>query len=154
MEFIFKVRCLVHRYKEIKYNSIYTVAAIDNLNKKISLIGHSGYFKQHYFSPLEHKKYNTYPNRYRFNHFNDDNLIKYKTVLALVDVGEIIKAGICYEAKPFYYLNKLDDRKIDIFIDGIYHESSSSPFRILNEYESKTCSRKAKIEHLFKEEKE
>ena len=152
MEFIFKVRCLVHRYKEIKYGSIHTVAAIDNLNKKISLIGHSGSFKQHYFSPLEQKNYNTYPNRFRFNNFNDNDLIEYKKVLALVDVGDKIKAGECYGANPFFYLKKLEKRKIVIFIDGVFHETSSSPFRVLDKYESKIYSRKTKIENLFKED--
>jgi hypothetical protein len=152
MEFIFKVKCLVRKYKEIEYFSTHTVAYIDNLNKKISFIGKSGYFKQQWFSPLENKEYKTYPNRYRFNRFDSDDLLKYKTVLALVDVGDKIKAGTLYEAKPFYFLNKIDDRKIDIYIDGIYHETTSSPFRVLTEHESKTYSRKAKIEHIFKKE--
>jgi outer membrane receptor for ferric coprogen and ferric-rhodotorulic acid len=152
MEFIFKVRCLVHRYKEIHYNSIYIVATIDNLNKKISLIGLSGYFKQQYFSPLEHKDYNNYSGRYRFNYFNEEYLKKYHTALALVDNDNNIKAGMLYEAKPIYYHNTVNDRKIDIFINGVYYEMTSSSFRVLNEYESKTYSRKSKIEHLFKEE--
>jgi hypothetical protein len=152
MVFIFKVRCLVNKYKEIKYGSIYTVAVIDNLNKKISLIGKSGNFKQQYFLPLEQKEYKRYPIRYRFNYFNEHNLVKHKTALALVDAGGI-KAGTCYEAKPVYYHNHVDDRKIDIYIDEIYYEISSSFFRVLDEYESKTYSRKSKIEYIFKEEK-
>lgn len=151
MEFIFKVKCLVRKYKEIEYFSIHTVAYIDSLNKKISLIGKSGYFKQQYFSPLENKNFNTYPVRYRFNRFDSDDLLKHKTALALVDYGKI-KAGTCYEAKPCYYHSNVDDRKIDIYIEGVYYEMSSSFFRVLTKYESKTYSRKAKIEHLFKEE--
>jgi hypothetical protein len=152
MEFIFKVKCITSRFILLDKDKIYTVAAIDNYKKKISIIGTSGSFNQSGFEPINGKYFYEYKKMFRFNKFDEHDLIKYKTALALVDVNENIRAGVCYGAKPVYYQNTVDDRKIDIFIDGIYHELSSTRFRVLNEHESKTFSRKTKIENLFKNE--